>query len=181
MKVINISSGFNFCDLSYPKLTDKVAIMAPKEAATLKAVYDYLVSTNRPYSVNDIVMNLHKEHGKAAVQRVLDQMVEENKIKIKLNGKQSCYYVNQEMFETCNDQELAGLDQTCSQIEEEARTTSDNAKKAEARLKELGGSLTDAEARAQLEELRTENSKLRERLHKLENNQQVNGEYSRHI
>ena len=147
--------------------------MASKEAATLKAVNDYLISTNRPYSVNDIVMNLHKEHGKAAVQRVLDQLVEENKMKIKLNGKQSCYYVNQEMFETCSEQELAGLDKTFSDIEEEVKITADKAKKTEMRLKELNGSLTDGEARAELQQLQGENNKLRERLEKLENNQQV--------
>ena len=147
--------------------------MAPKEAATLKAVNDYLISTNRPYSVNDIVMNLHKEHGKAAVQRVLDQLVEENKMKIKLNGKQSCYYVNQDMFETCSEQELAGLDKTYSDIEEEVKITAERAKKTEMRLKELNGSLTDGEARSQLKQLQEENNKLRERLEKLENNQQV--------
>lgn len=147
--------------------------MAPKEAASQKAVFDYLVSTNRPYSVNDIVMNLHKEHGKAVVQRVLDQLVEQDKIKIKLNGKQSCYYVNQERFETCSEQELAGLDKTYSEIEEEAKLTGEKLKQTEARLRELTGSLTDGEARSQLEQLRSENKKLRERLQKLENNQQV--------
>ena len=150
--------------------------MAPKESATLKAVYDYLVSTNRPYSVNDIVMNLHKEHGKAAVQRVLDQMVEEDKLKIKLNGKQSCFYVNQERFETCSEQELAGLDKNYSEIEEEVKVTGEKVKQADARLKVLAGSLTDAEARAQLEQLTAENKKLGERLRKLENNQEVGGE-----
>ena len=150
--------------------------MAPKESATLKAVYDYLVSTNRPYSVNDIVMNLHKEHGKAAVQRVLDQMVEEDKLKIKLNGKQSCFYVNQERFETCSEQELAGLDKNYSEIEEEVKVTGEKVKQADARLKVLAGSLTDAEARAQLEQLTAENKKLGERLRKLENNQEVRGE-----
>ena len=150
--------------------------MAPKESATLKAVYDYLVSTNRPYSVNDIVMNLHKEHGKAAVQRVLDQMVEEDKLKIKLNGKQSCFYVNQERFETCSEQELAGLDKNYSEIEEEVKVTGEKVKQADARLKVLAGSLTDAEARAQLQQLTEENKKLGERLRKLENNQEVRGE-----
>ena len=150
--------------------------MAPKESATLKAVYDYLVSTNRPYSVNDIVMNLHKEHGKAAVQRVLDQMVEEDKLKIKLNGKQSCFYVNQERFETCSEQELAGLDKNYSEIEEEVKVTGEKVKQADARLKVLAGSLTDADARAQLEQLTAENKKLGERLRKLENNQEVRGE-----
>lgn len=147
--------------------------MAPKEAASQKAVLDYLVSTNRPYSVNDIVMNLHKEHGKAVVQRVLDQLVEQDQIKIKLNGKQSCYYVNQERFETCSEQELVGLDKTYSEIEEEAKLTGEKLKQTEARLRELTGSLTDGEARSQLEQLRSENNKLRERLQKLENNQQV--------
>ena len=150
--------------------------MAPKESATLKAVYDYLVSTNRPYSVNDIVMNLHKEHGKAAVQRVLDQMVEEDKLKMKLNGKQSCFYVNQERFETCSEQELAGLDKNYSEIEEEVKVTGEKVKQADARLKVLAGSLTDAEARAQLQQLTAENKKLGERLRKLENNQEVRGE-----
>ena len=147
--------------------------MAPKEAASQKAVLDYLVSTNRPYSVNDIVMNLHKEHGKAVVQRVLDQLVEQDQIKMKLNGKQSCYYVNQERFETCSEQELVGLDKTYSEIEEEAKLTGEKLKQTEARLRELTGSLTDGEARSQLEQLRSENNKLRERLQKLENNQQV--------
>ena len=150
--------------------------MAPKESATLKAVYDYLVSTNRPYSVNDIVMNLHKEHGKAAVQRVLDQMVAEEKLKIKLNGKQSCFYANQEMFETCSEQELAGLDKNYAEIEAELKATGEKVKQAEARLKVLTGSLTDAEAGAELQQLTSENKKLGERLRKLENNQGVRGE-----
>ena len=40
-------------------------------------------------------MNLHKEHGKPLVQRVLDQLVAENKLKEKINGKQKCYVANQ--------------------------------------------------------------------------------------
>ena len=40
-------------------------------------------------------MNLHKEHGKPLVQRVLDLLVAENKIKEKVNGKQKCYVANQ--------------------------------------------------------------------------------------
>ena len=150
--------------------------MAPKESATQKAVYDYLVSTNRPYSVNDIVMNLHKEHGKAAVQRVLDQMVAEEKLKIKLNGKQSCFYANQEMFETCSEQELAGLDKNYSELEEEVKATGEKVKQTEAKLKQLTGSQTNAEAEAQLQQISSENKKLGERLKKLENNQGVREE-----
>ena len=40
-------------------------------------------------------LNLHKEHGKTAIQKVIDNLVAEGKLKIKLNGKQSCYFANQ--------------------------------------------------------------------------------------
>ena len=49
--------------------------MAPKEEVTMKAVLEYLTAANRPYSTNDVFLNLHKEHGKPAVQRVIDLKV----------------------------------------------------------------------------------------------------------
>ena len=69
--------------------------MAPKESETSSAVFSYLSQQNRPYSANDLHLNLHKEHGKTAIQKVVDTMVEEGKLKVKVNGKQTCYFVNQ--------------------------------------------------------------------------------------
>ena len=94
----------------------------------------------------------------------LDQMVMEEKLKIKLNGKQS------------SEQELAGLDKDHTEIEAEAKATGEKAKQSDARLKELNGSLTTAEAKAQFQQFSSENKKLGERLKKLENNQGVRGE-----
>ena len=39
-------------------------------------IFKYLYDQNRPYSVTDIHMNLHKEFGKTAVQKSLDGLVE---------------------------------------------------------------------------------------------------------
>ena len=147
--------------------------MAPKEEATNKAVYDYLLSTNRPYSVNDIFMNLHKEHGKPAVQRVLDQLVSEDKLKIKLNGKQSCYFVNQDLLETCSEAELESLDKKCVEVDEEVRTQTDQVKQLETKLRTLTSSLTNSEAEEELRQLSESNNVLQERLDKLTNNQVV--------
>ena len=47
-----------------------------KEETAEAAVLDYLTKQNRPYSVNDIVSNLHKEHGKTAVQKAVDNLVQ---------------------------------------------------------------------------------------------------------
>ena len=51
-------------------------------------VVKYLTNQNRPYSVNDLVANLHNEVPKALMQKTLDSLVEEGKIKEKVNGKQ---------------------------------------------------------------------------------------------
>lgn len=50
--------------------------MTKKEEDASTKIYAYLKDQNRPYSVNDIFLNLHKEVGKTAVQKALDSLVE---------------------------------------------------------------------------------------------------------
>lgn len=146
--------------------------MAPKEEVTMKAVLEYLTAANRPYSTNDVFLNLHKEHGKPAVQRVIDLMVTENKLKIKMNGKQSCYFVNQDSFTACSEEELAMLETKCKEAEDLSKTCGDSAKQKEAKLRSLTNSLTDSQAKEEVNRLEEENRQLLDRLSKLENNQE---------
>ena len=69
--------------------------MSKKDDAAAAAVLQYLVQQNRPYSAQDVFMNLHKEHSKAVVQKVIDQLVETQELREKVNGKQKCYVANQ--------------------------------------------------------------------------------------
>eukprot|EP00092_Neocalanus_flemingeri_P026426 GFUD01028644.1.p1 GENE.GFUD01028644.1~~GFUD01028644.1.p1 ORF type:complete len:212 (-),score=90.51 GFUD01028644.1:69-704(-) len=147
--------------------------MAPKEDITLKAVLEYLTTANRPYSTNDVFLNLHKEHGKPAVQRVIDQLVAENKLKLKLNGKQSCYFVNQDTLATCSEEELAMLDTKCKEVDDQVKKVGDNVRQTEAKLRSLNSSLTDSQAREEVDKIVEENRQLADRLSKLENNQEV--------
>lgn len=62
-----------------------------------EAVLKYLRNTNRPYSTNDIVMNLHKEFGKTIVQRALDALVQQTVVLEKVYGKQKVYVARQEV------------------------------------------------------------------------------------
>merc|ERR1712142_41103 len=139
----------------------------------MKVVLDYLTSANRPYSTNDVFMNLHKEHGKPAVQRVIDQMVTESKLKVKMNGKQSCYFVNQDSLQTCSEEELTILDSKCKEAEDKTKDIGDAVKQKELRLRSLTSSLTNDQAKEELSRLEEENLKMYERLSKLENNQEV--------
>ena len=69
--------------------------MFKKDDAAAAAVLQYLVQQNRPYSAQDVFMNLHKEHSKAVLQKVIDQLVETKELREKVNGKQKCYVANQ--------------------------------------------------------------------------------------
>lgn len=46
----------------------------------MDAVYKYMKMQNKPYSVNDVVTNLHNEHSKTAVQKAMDQLVTDGKL-----------------------------------------------------------------------------------------------------
>ena len=74
-------------------------------------VLKYLTNQNRPYSVNDLVANLHNEVPKTLMQKTLDGLVEDGKIKEKVNGKQKAYFVNQDEFPVASEAELTQLDQ----------------------------------------------------------------------
>ena len=84
-------------------------------------VLKYMSDQNRPYSTNDVLMNLHKEFGKTAIQKALDNLVQEGKLVEKVNGKQKAYVINQENLPTANEEELAALDAQIKEAEAELR------------------------------------------------------------
>lgn len=59
------------------------------------AVLKYLVDTNRPYSCADVTVNLRGAFTKGAVQKALDALSDNAKIKCKLYGKQKVYAATQ--------------------------------------------------------------------------------------
>ena len=73
-------------------------------------VLSYLTAQNRPYSVNDIFLNLHREVGKTAVQKTLDILVADGRVREKVNGKQKAYVVNQETLETPEGENIEEMD-----------------------------------------------------------------------
>lgn len=55
------------------------------------AVLKYLIDTNRPYSCADVTVNLRGAFTKGAVQKALDALSDNAKIRCKLYGKQKVY------------------------------------------------------------------------------------------
>ncbi|EZA54034.1 Homologous-pairing protein 2-like protein [Ooceraea biroi] len=64
---------------------------------------------NRPYSVNDLVTSLHTyKYSKPEVQQVMNQLVTDGKLFVKVYGNQKIYCAVQHL--TCNTDELVRID-----------------------------------------------------------------------
>ncbi|XP_066998730.2 homologous-pairing protein 2 homolog [Anabrus simplex] len=116
--------------------------------ASNDAVLKYLRDQNRPYSANDIFMNLHKEYGKTAVQKSLDYLVEKGKIKEKVYGKQKVYAVlqNDETASENMGKELNELDSQIGQATIELTSVDQELKASEILLRDILSTSTTEEA-----------------------------------
>ncbi|KAK1118839.1 hypothetical protein K0M31_014610 [Melipona bicolor] len=118
-------------------------------------VYKYMKVQNRPYSINDLVSNLHNEYGKTAVQKAIDKLVSEGKIFEKVYGKQKIYCPVQD---SSNDiEELMRIDKElqahANEVESKYQEFEREIKVQEALLSSMKSSITIEEARRQKIEL----------------------------
>uniref|UniRef100_A0A1B6CCC1 Homologous-pairing protein 2 homolog n=1 Tax=Clastoptera arizonana TaxID=38151 RepID=A0A1B6CCC1_9HEMI len=141
-----------------------------------EAVFKYLKQTNRPYSANDIMMNLHKEFGKTAIQKALDELVESTRIREKVYGKQKVYCVLQQIEEESNDgdskgDEMKDLEEQIASKTVCLQTANSELKNCETQLNQLTNSLTTDQAKEEKEILQKDISALKEKLSNLSQNQ----------
>ncbi|KAH7962141.1 homologous-pairing protein 2 homolog [Rhipicephalus sanguineus] len=141
-----------------------------KEAVVEKAILDYVKAQNRPYSSNDIFNNLHKEHGKTAVVRALEQLAQDDKIKEKTYGKQKIYFANQDEFPDVAEAELSAMDQEIADLNVKHQELTRQLQARESQLSALSQSLTTEELTEKIASTTAERDKLKARLDKLTSN-----------
>ncbi|XP_068983703.1 homologous-pairing protein 2 homolog [Bombus flavifrons] len=127
-------------------------------------VYKYMKTQNRPYSINDLVSNLHNEYGKTAVQKAIDKLVAEGKIFEKVYGKQKIYCAVQD---TSHDMdELMRMNRElqihANEVENKYQELQEEIKVQEALLLSIKSSIT-------IEEAKKQKVKLKERIEVLTN------------
>ena len=115
------SFKIDFSDRREKYTNEKIMASKPSNKDPQQIVLKYMADQNRPYSTNDIVMNLRKEFGKTAVQNALDNLVIEQKLTEKVNGKQKVYVINQESLPTANQKDLAALETQIKEAEDDLR------------------------------------------------------------
>lgn len=143
---------------------------ADKEKDGKPTVLKYLTTQNRPYSVNDITANLRNEIPKTMVQKILDALTEEGKIKEKANGKQKAYVVNQDDFPAASEAELQKIEADINAIQNELNEVLAQVRAKEEKIKAFNSQMTTEEARAKLDEAKSEVEKLESKFESLSNN-----------
>ena len=146
--------------------------MGPKKEKTEEkdgkgAVLKYLTNQNRPYSVNDLVANLRGEIPKKMMEKALDGLVADGKVKEKLNGKQKAYVVNQDEFPVASEAELDKYDQEANEVQNELNELNAEIKVKEDKIKFQNSQLTTAEAKKRLKEVQDEIAQLEVKLSEL--------------
>ncbi|CAL7944395.1 unnamed protein product [Xylocopa violacea] len=114
-------------------------------------VYKYMKLQNRPYSINDIVSNLHNEYGKTSVQKAIDKLVAEGKIFEKVYGKQKVYCPAQDTSHSIEELMRINIELQvhANEVENKYRELENEIKVQEALLASIKSSITVEEAKKQ--------------------------------
>lgn len=88
-----------------PKKKESVLQLSPQEAEAV--VKQYMKEQYRPYSVSDLVLNLHGRVNKSTMLKVLESLVSQQELLAKTYGKTTYYvYKEVEIDEKALDKEL---------------------------------------------------------------------------
>lgn len=162
---------------------------AGASAADVTTVANYLTQQNRPYSLIDIFNNLHGAVGKTALQKVLDQLAEDQVIVAKAFGKQTVYVVRQSTAAAPSQAELDEMDATIAQLKDKITQAKEQYRAGAARAAELQGRLTVPELGERIAKLQQENAQLAAKIQELssgarkvdpEEKKKVDAAYSRY-
>ena len=117
-----------------------------KDDPSNREIYEYLERQNRPYNLLNIYDNLHGTIKKPALEKILEELVEDAKLVAKDFGKNRVYMLNQTMFAV--DVEI--IEKVGSQLTE----LSENCTDCQAEFKEISDKHKTIVARKTLQELR---------------------------
>ncbi|KAJ2327618.1 hypothetical protein GGH92_010016, partial [Coemansia sp. RSA 2673] len=132
-----------------------------------KAVLDYLLKTNRPYSANDISSQLHGLVSPAQAKKVLNDLADEEKIQRKANGKQQIFFATQTNIDVPSVEEAEEEEDLIRQRSERADRLKEENRALASRLQVLTSALTDDQIRERIAKLSLEIKDNEERLAQL--------------
>jgi 26S proteasome regulatory subunit (ATPase 3-interacting protein) len=134
-------------------------------------ILEYLQRTNRPYSAIDIFNNLKGKIPKTMVVKCLNSMVESERIKGKLYGKQWVYVARQDLLDCPTQEQIAVMDDRIDELKSEIATCTTTNKSLDTELSDLLNSKTDLDLAQEIQEFEIKIQTLEKKLNQLENGQ----------
>lgn len=133
-----------------------------------QTVYKYMSTANRPFTSNDVFTGVQRQGvGKSAVDKALDQLVKDNKVFMKLNGKQKIYCVVQPDSTAEDQKETQAIDEELMKTNEALREVERKYKQSEIEVKTILGTCSTEEAKRKVAEMEEIVSGLRSQLAQL--------------
>lgn len=128
-------------------------------------VRKFMTTANRPFSSNDVFSIFQKQGvGKSAVEKALEQLVKDNVLYMKLNGKQKVYCVVQPETTEQDQIEIRSMHEELLQINLVLREVERKYKESESHVKTLRNTCSAAEAKLKVVEMEKTVAELRSKL-----------------
>ncbi|KAF8461095.1 Tat binding protein 1-interacting [Kalaharituber pfeilii] len=131
-----------------PKKTKKEQVTG-EQASEL--ILEYLRKQNRPYSIIEIVANLHDAVSKTNTTKALKDLTERELIKEKVSGKQAIYHIIQDPDDASTSEELKEMDLKVERIKDDISALKSEKKELEAELNALRSAPTAAALRESIQ------------------------------
>ncbi|KAA6396617.1 MAG: putative homologous-pairing protein 2 [Streblomastix strix] len=132
-----------------------------------QVLLDYINKQNRPFSVQNLIDNLHGQVKKAVAQRALDSLAADSRIALKEFGKNKVYFADQTQFEVPSNERIEEIDENIQQAQNELAESEAERKGLEADNNVLQAEPTNEEVEIQTEKFKVQNADMRKRLDKL--------------
>ena len=139
------------------------------EPTARKAVHEFMLRNNRPYSVQGLVDNMGGQVKKAMAQKCVDKLVSSGKVTLKENKKAKVYFVNQDDLPVLSEDELKKLDEKIKKKTLESQELKVEIVNLTKNKAELQKAMTDEELADSVKQLEEEVERKKTRLEKLTN------------
>jgi 26S proteasome regulatory subunit (ATPase 3-interacting protein) len=147
------------------------AIKSEPQAREL--IFDYLKSKNRPFSVQNLVENLHGQVKKAMCQKCVDKLVKEGKVTLKENKKAKIYFMNQEDVPVMDKEELKQMDDQIKKLTAKLNDLKSEVNELSVQKAKYTKAMSNEEIAENIRQLEEECEKKQARLEKLKNGTQL--------
>ncbi|CDW90904.1 UNKNOWN [Stylonychia lemnae] len=150
-------------------MTDKEAYAGIKEyMIKVKQINLKTFQANRPYSLQNVLDNMHGRVKKVQGQKVLDDLTDQKTLTCKEFGKAKVYLANQDNFPTTSNEELLKLDQQIKTHKDNLQLKQNRLKELQNQLKDVCSGLNNIQMKAEIERLKIENENIRTKTQKYE-------------